>query len=80
MRKDQLDQGKIEALVRALGCAAAAHPDRAEEIRGEAQYFENNKERMRYLEFRKQGIFVGSRVIEAGCKTVPGRLKQSGMF
>jgi hypothetical protein len=25
-------------------------------------------------------LFVGSGVIEAGCKTVLGRLKQSGMF
>ena len=39
-----------------------------------------NKERMRYAEFRAQGLFVGSGVIEAGCKTVIGtRLKQSGM-
>ena len=36
---------------------------------------------MRYPEFRKKNLFVGSGVIEAGCKTVIGaRLKQSGMF
>ena len=36
---------------------------------------------MRYPEFRRQHLFVGSGVIEAGCKTVIGtRLKQSGMF
>ena len=35
---------------------------------------------MRYPQFRKQGLFVGSVAIEAGCKTVLGRLKQSGMF
>jgi len=36
---------------------------------------------MRYPKLRKQGLFVGSGVIEAGCKTVIGsRLKQSGMF
>jgi len=35
---------------------------------------------MRYNEFRKQGLFVGSGVIEAGCKSVIGsRMKQSGM-
>ena len=35
---------------------------------------------MRYAEFRKQGLFVGSGVIEAGCKMIVGqRLKQSGM-
>ena len=36
---------------------------------------------MRYPEFRRQHLFVGSGVIEAGCKTVVGsRLKHSGMF
>ena len=36
---------------------------------------------MQYLKFRALGLFVGSGVIEAGCKTVIGsRLKQSGMF
>jgi hypothetical protein len=36
---------------------------------------------MRYPEFRREELFVGSGVIEAGCKTVVGsRLKQSGMF
>jgi len=36
---------------------------------------------MRYPEFRRQGLFVGTGVIEAGCKTViGGRLKRSGMF
>jgi hypothetical protein len=79
-RKDKLDQGKIERLVASLRSQAAAHPELAEDIRTEANYFEANKERMRYPKFRKQGLFVGSGVIEAGCKTVLGRLKQSGMF
>jgi hypothetical protein len=80
VRKDKLDDGKIEALVRSLRLGAASHPELAEEIRTQAQYFETNKERMRYPQFRKQGLFVGSGVIEAGCKLVLGRLKQSGMF
>ena len=37
--------------------------------------------RMRYPIFRAQGLFVGSGVVEAGCKTVVAtRLKRSGMF
>jgi hypothetical protein len=44
-------------------------------------YFEGNAAAMRYAEFRKQGLFVGSGVVEAGCRTVIGqRLKHSGMF
>jgi hypothetical protein len=35
---------------------------------------------MRYAHFRRQGLFVGSGVVEAGCKTIVGqRLKQFGM-
>lgn len=44
-------------------------------------YFEHNVKRMQYGTFRKEGYFIGSGVIEAGCKTVIGaRCKQSGMF
>jgi hypothetical protein len=76
-----LDQGKIEKLVLALRSIHAANPEVAEKIRTEADYFERNTERMRYPKFRRQHLFVGSGVIEAGCKTVIGsRLKQSGMF
>jgi hypothetical protein len=80
VRKDKLDQGKIERLVASLRSQGASHSELAENLRTEANYFEDNKERMRYPKFRKQGLFIGSGVIEAGCKTVLGRLKQSGMF
>ena len=76
----KLDDGKIEDLVAALHTLEAAHPGLAKAIETEANYFDGNRERMRYAEFRKQGLFVGSGVVEAGCKTVIGRLKQSGMF
>ena len=50
------------------------------EARKAINYFQTNKERMRYAKFRQQGLFVGSGVVEAGCKIVVGlRLKQSGM-
>jgi len=78
--KDKLDQGEIESLVAALRSLQASHPDLVKTILTEANYFERNQERMRYPKFRQQGLFVGSGVIEAGCKTVIGRLKQSGMF
>lgn len=80
VRNDKLDEGKIERLVALLRSQAASHPELAQDLRTEANYFEDNKERMRYPTFRKQGLFVGSGVIEAGCKTVLGRLTQSGMF
>jgi hypothetical protein len=44
-------------------------------------YFQRNKLRMLYQTFREAGYFIGSGVVEAGCKTVVGqRLKQSGML
>jgi len=50
-------------------------------VEDELGYFVNNVQRMQYGTFRRQGFFIGSGVIEAGCKTVIGsRCKQSGMF
>lgn len=77
----KLDGGKIEKLVGFLRSLDAASPEIADQIRREADYFERNRERMRYPEFRRRHRFVGSGVIEAGCNTVIGsRLKRSGMF
>jgi hypothetical protein len=66
--------------VERLQAIAAEHASWADHIHKESDYFATNAKRMRYPEFRKQGLFVGSGVIEAGCKTVVGaRLKRSGM-
>lgn len=52
-----------------------------EEAQREINYFTTHARRTRYGEFRSRGWFIGSGVVEAGCKTVVGRrLKQSGMF
>ena len=80
-QKRLLDKGKIERLVSALRSIASDDPEVAKKIRKEADYFERNAERMRYPEFRRLHLFVGSGVIEAGCKTViASRFKRSGMF
>jgi hypothetical protein len=76
-----IDKGKIEKLVASIRSIDSENPEVTEKIRTEADYFERNADRMRYPKFRRQHLFVGSGVIEAGCKTVIGsRLKQSGMF
>jgi hypothetical protein len=80
-QKRLLDKGKIEKLVLSIRSIQSTNAEVLEKIRTEADYFERNAERMRYPKFRRQHLFVGSGVIEAGCKTVIGsRLKQSGMF
>ena len=81
IHQGMLDEGKIEDLAHALRSIDSSSPELAEKIRIEAGYFERNTKRMRYPEFRRQHLFVGSGVIEAGCKTIIGsRCKQSGMF
>ena len=78
-RLDDLDHGDIDGI-----CAAArAYPlegVKKTELDKALGYFENNAPRMRYKWFRSRGLFVGSGLVEAGCKAVIGqRLKQSGM-
>lgn len=59
-------------------CAGKAQAEAVEKALG---YFVNNVQRMQYGTFRSRGLFIGSGVVEAGCKTViGGRCKQSGMF
>ncbi len=80
-QKRWLDKGKIAKLVASLRQIQTADAELAKKLRNDTDYFATNAARMNYPKFRKQHLFVGSGVIEAGCKTVIGhRLKQSGMF
>jgi hypothetical protein len=78
-RLEDLDCGGIDGICE----AARAYPlegIKKDELDTALGYFENNAPRMRYHWFRSRGLFVGSGVVEAGCKSVIGqRLKQSGM-
>jgi hypothetical protein len=76
-----LDNGQIERLVKRLRKIESENDEVLHKLSLEAEYFQRNAQRMRYPEFRKLGLFVGSGVVEAGCKTViASRLKCSGMF
>jgi hypothetical protein len=71
---------KVELLITQARkeCVGKAQTAAVEKALG---YFVNNVARMQYGTFRRQGFFIGSGVVEAGCKTVIGsRCKQSGMF
>ena len=71
---------KVEQLI-AQARQECAGQTQAQAVEKELGYFVNNVERMQYGTFRRKGFFIGSGVIEAGCKTVIGsRCKQSGMF
>lgn len=79
-RKKELDNGKVEEVIAAIKDLPAITEEEKTAKEREIGYFEKNKERMRYGKFREKGLFVGSGVLEAGCRSVIGqRLKQSGM-
>lgn len=78
---ETLDMGHVEWLTQAASAALPRSGERRRLALKEIRFFSKNAERMRYASFRKQGLFVGSGVVEAGCKSVVGgRLKKPGMF
>lgn len=55
--------------------------DKRAAIQAQIHYLQSHATRTHYGRYRREGLFIGSGIIEAGCKTVIGRrLKQSGMF
>jgi len=77
---NSLELGDIERIVDQARQFLPKDPKSGKDARTQIGYFEKNKEYMRYARFKAEGYFIGSGVIEAGCKTVIGqRLKQSGM-
>jgi hypothetical protein len=80
-RMKETDPSEMLREVRSLMASGGLTPEEIHKIVGKIAYFENQAGRTRYGEFRAKGYFIGSGVIEAGCKCVVGRrLKQSGMF
>jgi hypothetical protein len=74
MLKDKVSHLIEEVRLESAGLAQAAA------VEQELGYFIRNVERMQYGTFRARGYFIGSGVVEAGCKAVIGaRCKQSGM-
>lgn len=79
-RRKELTAGDVNGVIQAIQELSPSTEHEKEICEKTIGYFQNNKERMKYAEFRRQGLFVGSGVVEAGCRTVIGqRLKQSGM-
>jgi hypothetical protein len=76
----RLLKDKVQSLIKETRRACLGQPQ-APAVEEELGYFERNIQRMQYGSFRAAGYFIGSGVVEAGCKTVIGaRCKQSGMF
>ena len=78
-RMEDLDYGDIDGIEAAVRKYPLEGVKKAE-VEKELGYFLNNAPRMRYHWFRSRGLFVGSGIVESGCKAVIGqRLKLSGM-
>lgn len=77
--RELLEAGGMAVLLRQAGKKLPAAAGQ-EALRKALHYFGENTLQMRHAEFRQRKLFVGSGVVEAGCRTVIGqRLKQAGM-
>ena len=75
-RRDELDLGRFDQLLAAL----QEHTDSCSEAQRTLDYCTKNREKMRYPDFRAQGLCVSTGVLEGACKSVIAtRLKNSGM-
>lgn len=73
-----LEDGDIDGMTSKI--LEKASPDCRPAIDKALGYFRDNRERMRYKDFREAGLFIGSGIIESAAKLIVGkRLKQSGM-
>ena len=68
--------GLVAHLKKFYGESAQGNKDATRELK----YFEKRTEHMKYQEYRKEGLYLGSGIIEAACRTVAARrCKQAGM-
>ena len=78
-RCEALDAGELHRLLVALGRLWPRGEEAQRAVWKAEGYFATNAARMGYAQFLRRGLFVGSGVVEVGCKTMVGqRLKQSG--
>jgi hypothetical protein len=78
--KTALYHGEVSGVLRSLKALAPRRKELRELVDKAIGYFQTNRERMRYDRYRAKGYFIGSGIVEAGCKNVVAkRFKQSGM-
>jgi len=72
---------EITSIIAQAKADLPSRPGTRASAKKQTAYFERNRSRVLYRTFRQAGYFIGSGVVEAGCKTVVGqRLKLSGML
>jgi hypothetical protein len=79
-RLQQLHDGDISSIIYELESYTDLTLQQQEIVRQAVHYFDTNRNRMRYKEFRAKGYHIGSGVVESACKHLIGaREKQAGM-
>lgn len=75
-----LYEGRVQQIIDQASALLPKDPKAMKDARKEVNYLQKNRQRMQYDKYRAQHLFIGSGVIEAGCKHLVGhRLKQSAM-
>jgi len=79
-RESFLD-GKVQEVIAELKqLRAGCKGQKRNVLQGQINYFEENKDRMRYDRYRAMQLPIGSGTVESSCKNViGGRMKQGGM-
>lgn len=73
-------EGEIDKAIKDLKNSEYESKEIRENIEQLVTYIENNRDKLRYREYREKGYFIGSGAIESGHKNViQHRLKQAGM-
>jgi len=76
----ELWEGRVEAVIMALHREGKREGEAGEAACAEIHYFETNRERMRYSDYRTKGYPIGSGTVESACKRLIGaRVKGAGM-
>jgi hypothetical protein len=73
-------EGRFERVMKSMRAWKPVDPEHVKLKSDNIGYFSRNRKRMRYNQFRAQGMHIGSGIAESSCKClVQARLKQSGM-
>ena len=79
----RLLEGKVDAVIRGMRYQATQRGLKGEKrktVRGAAEYFDRNRDRMKYDEYLAAGYPIGSGVVEGACRhLVKDRMERTGM-
>jgi hypothetical protein len=79
--REQFLEGKVQLVITKLRqLRDKTKGDTRDFLQGEINYFDENKKRMHYDQYRAMHLPIGSGTVESSCKNViGGRMKQGGM-